>query len=957
MDTEEVSLSVCDEDHYVARGPNESGWVYCPKCEAFMCNDCNLETHIDLPRTHKPQTITLPIEVYEKHSKHINYEATDEERSEDHLNRFIHVGKIDKDTYNIMTGSMWTDTGIADGKDFMMVSFFGPSGAGKSTLMRSLFPTTDNRLPIPGSPDSTMSTSRDINAFKATITDNDNVERNYIMVDTEGIGGGQQTVIKGLNNGADDKERLQFVNTTYPRLLYLFSNVFVFVFDASLKQKGTIANYLIHYAYTGASKSANQFLRPHLVLIINKAKGNPELEVSKSTKAFLVDEVTEPLKVLFQSINVINIPENSNTFAYTNQVIELEKLIRGKLIHSSESKGIARLNNTREFIMKNMSAAISKFSHSPDAFIDFFDLEACFQPVGKSLSDFIHMYFVVAYNQYEKNRSSWNPRLDYNLAIESTRHRVIKYYQDHKKLHAITEEFTKSLRQAIKDALVHIEKWAPCGYKFESGSYCSFKRHTHGDIHQSHDTYKASMWTGYIHHRIEGEFIAHTPAPASLVDIDFNNEPPKSAGYRLLSLCGGGIRGVVECVILKEIQTLVHDIPIVKLFDLIVGTSTGGLVALALATNNYTPEKGIEMFETLGKVVFVGKFGTNLPIKIGFAVSILYSVFGSLYDRKELHNALAEVIPDTSLIESSKDVKVAVPSVTTENGRFNIRLFGSYNRQEHSDYQLDFSSSCIDASEATSAAGGYFPPFKSDQGIVYTDGGMMANNPCVIALEEGQLLWKDQQCDLLTVIGTGNFPQTNTIKGTKSLFDMSVDLITDCEAKTKAAKKMLKPTSLLSDLNTDFDMPIGLSDVASLPILIDEARSQAKTDEDIKILSRKLLATLFYIDVEDDDNKLKCTIRSRINPLPESILKQFDLESAQFTVYINRAIMVDVQEQPYTINPFGIQLSIDVSPKLLDLTLDVKCHLQCADHSANDSSISGCPKTIIRKEHGYMKSP
>eukprot|EP01133_Synstelium_polycarpum_P017102 gene17102-20371_t len=866
---------------------------------------------------------------------------------------------------------MWTDTGIADGKDFMMVSFIGPSGAGKSTLMRSLNSiTTDNRLPIPGSPDSTTSTSRDINAFKATLKSrNYNIERNYILLDTEGLGGGYQNVIKGSDNVADI-ERVMFVNTTYPRLLYLFSNVLVFVFEASPTQKGTIADYLIKYAHAGAARSSNQFLRPHLILIFNKVDGKINLDVSKPTNEFLDDEVTKDLKVLFQSINVIYIPNGlSNILGYAQQVAKLEKLIKNNLNHSSESKGIAGLNNTREFIMKNMTAAISKFNHSPDAFIDFFDLEACFQPVGKSLSDFIHMYFVVAYNQYEKNRSSWNPRLDYNLAIESTRHRVIKYYQDHHQKYAITKEYTESLRQAIKDALVHIEKWAPCGYKFDRGSYCSFKKHTHGDIHQSKDTYKDSIWTAHDHHRIEGMFIAHIPTPPNLMDIDFNNgqgrwldrcrittdiehnkhlyQPPKSAGYRLLSLCGGGIRDVVECVILNEIQTLVHDIPIVKLFDLIVGTSTGGLVALAMATNNYTPEKGKEMFETLGKEVFVGKLGTGIPV-VGGIISILYGVWNGMYDREKLHNVLAKVIPDTSLIESSKDVKVAVPSVTTEDGKLKIRLFGSYNRQEHSDYQLDFSSSCIDAAEATSAAGFYFPPFKSSKGMVYTDGGMMANNPCVIALEEGQLLWKDQQCDLLTVIGTGNFPQTKTIKGTKSLFDMSVDLITDCEAKTKAAKKMLKPTSLLSDLNTKFDKPIGLSDVAGLPTLIKEASIQAKTDEDIKILSRKLLATLFYIDVEDDDNKLKCTIRSRINPLPESILQQFDLESAQFTVYLQSRV-IKVQQQLYTINPFGIQLSIDVQ-QTPDLVIDVRCHLQCTDLSANDSSISGCPKTIIRKK-------
>eukprot|EP01133_Synstelium_polycarpum_P014493 gene14493-17104_t len=926
-------------------------------------------------KKHSPRLVTLPIGEYEKRVKLLNYEASTKEKSEDYLNNFIYLDQDKRAPgINIMTGPMWTDTGIADDQDFMMGSI------------------ANQRLPISAGSDST-STSRDINAFKATLTDYHNVERNYLLLDTEGTGGSHYPAIKGSDKASiDGQERKQFVNKTYPRLLYLFSNVLVFVFDADPRQKGTILENLVDYAYTEARKSANQFLRPHLIVIFNKVKGNPELDISKSTNAFLEDIVTEPLRVLFQSINVINIPKgDSNIVTYTHQVVELEKLIKIKLTHSIESKSIARLNNTRQFIMKNMTAAISKFSHSPEAFIDFFDLEACFQPVGESLSDFIYMYFIVAYHQYEKNRSTWNPILDYNLAIESTRHRVTKYYQDHLSLHAITEENTESLRQAIKDALVHIEKWAPCGYKFGSGFYCSFKKHTH-----------------------EGVFIAHTPAPTSLVDIDFNTgtgrwldrcrittiiehnkhlyrvcigciknvptqtlacghvlcvdcceklpgqcwickqridwiskEPPKSAGYRLLSLCGGGIPGVVECVILKEIQTLVHDIPIVKLFDLIVGTGAGGLVALALATNNYTPEQGIEIFEHLGKEIFVGKFGTGIPLISGI-ISKLHSGWNGMYDREKLHNALALVIPATSLIQSSKDVKVAVPSVTTEDGKLKIRLFGSYNRQEHSDYQLDFSSSCLDAAEATSAATGYFPPFISSQEIVYTDGGMMANNPCVIALEEGKLLWKDQQCDLLSIFGTGTFPQSHTLSGISSLAKTHLDQVTDCEAKSNTAKMMLESTStLLFDVNTKFDRIIELDEVDSLPTLISEASSKAMKDEEIKRLSHKLLATLFYIDVKDHDNKLYCTIKSRVNPLPESIIKQFET-SSMFTVFTKDKV-IKVQQQPNTTGPFGIKLSLDVPPTV-DLTLDVRCHLQCTDLSANESSISGCPKTIIRKK-------
>eukprot|EP01133_Synstelium_polycarpum_P017100 gene17100-20367_t len=817
-----------------------------------------------------------------------------------------------------------------------------------------------------------MSTSRDINAFRATITDDDNIERNYIMVDTEGFGGGYVTAMKG--SGSDNvagKERIQFIKTTYPRLLYLFSNVFVFVFEADPRGKGTIAEYLINYAYTGAARSANQFLRPHLIVIFNKVNGKMDLDISMSTKAFLEDELTKPLGLLFQSINVIYIPENSNFATYVQQVSELERFIKNNLVHSSKRKRDEGLTNTRQFIMKNMEIAIGKFNHSPDVFIDFFDLEACFKPVDRSLSDYIHMYFIVVHNQHESSESTITDV--YEMAVKSTIQRIIKFYQDHKQKHGIiSPPFLQSLRDSITVASFYIEQYAPCGHIFK-GSQCSLRKHMHENTHQSEGL------------KVEGEFVAHTPPPPSLVDIDFAKDPgecclqitndsdkdsylrrvcigciknvptqtlackhvlcadccnksptqclvcevkidraskdiPESAGYRLLSLCGSGVRGVAECVILNEIQTLVHNINIAKLFDLIVGASTGGLVALALATKNYSPIQCIKLFGMeddifvrnsdigVGKETIIQQPGIGISTFTDARLSLQYTT------EEKRRAALGDVFPkDRSIIESSKDVKVAVTSVNKEGGRLSLHLFGSYSRKDHSDYQIDHSSSCLVASDAMFRDAVY-PPFKSSNGV------MLENNPIVLAMEEGELLWSGQQCDLIASTGAPKYQIQHT--------------------KLEATPSLLFNVNLQSTKALDED----------LSNLVSEAIRQAKNNEEIKRLSRKLLATLFYIDVEDDDDKLNCTIRYRIDALPGTILQQLRSEQPMFTLYLQGSV-IKVQLPPYTINPFGIKLSIDVPPTG-DLILDVRCHLQCSDPvgSANDSSISGCPKTIIRKK-------
>jgi patatin-like phospholipase/acyl hydrolase len=59
---------------------------------------------------------------------------------------------------------------------------------------------------------------------------------------------------------------------------------------------------------------------------------------------------------------------------------------------------------------------------------------------------------------------------------------------------------------------------------------------------------------------------------------------PVQSGFRILSLDGGGVKGIAQLAIMKRIEKECFGIPIVQLFDLIVGTNVGGQIALALTT-------------------------------------------------------------------------------------------------------------------------------------------------------------------------------------------------------------------------------------------------------------------------------------------------------------------------------------------------------------------------------------
>ncbi|GAB7336945.1 hypothetical protein MBLNU13_g02310t1, partial [Cladosporium sp. NU13] len=72
---------------------------------------------------------------------------------------------------------------------------------------------------------------------------------------------------------------------------------------------------------------------------------------------------------------------------------------------------------------------------------------------------------------------------------------------------------------------------------------------------------------------------------------------PRGAGVRVLALDGGGIRGVVQLEILQGIQrALGKHLPVQAFFDLIVGTGTGGLIAVALAEQGKTLDHCQDMF-------------------------------------------------------------------------------------------------------------------------------------------------------------------------------------------------------------------------------------------------------------------------------------------------------------------------------------------------------------------------
>lgn len=221
-------------------------------------------------------------------------------------------------------------------------------------------------------------------------------------------------------------------------------------------------------------------------------------------------------------------------------------------------------------------------------------------------------------------------------------------------------------------------------------------------------------------------------------------EPPTYGNLiTVLSIDGGGIRGVIPGVILafleSELQKLDgEDARIADYFDVIAGTSTGGLVTAMLTAPN---EKNRPLFAAKD----IRDFYLNECPKIfpqpSFplftnATKVIKALAGPKYDGKYLHRLVKEKLGNTRLHQTLTNVVIP----TFDINRLQPTIFSSYEVKQNQSLDALLSDICI----ATSAAPTYLPAHyfetKDSAGKVRSfnliDGGVAANNPALVAIGE-----------------------------------------------------------------------------------------------------------------------------------------------------------------------------------------------------------------------------
>ncbi len=281
--------------------------------------------------------------------------------------------------------------------------------------------------------------------------------------------------------------------------------------------------------------------------------------------------------------------------------------------------------------------------------------------------------------------------------------------------------------------------------------------------------------------------------------------------YRILSIDGGGIRGVLSITILQRLQAEFPDM--LEKIDLFAGTSTGGILALALAAGK-SPQRALDLYVQKGKQVFRDTTFDNIKDAFGLA--------GAEYTNKGLKAALEEEFGEQKLKDLPGRVVISTFDLDNESANLDVartwkpKFFHNFPGEDS-----DGEQKIVDVALRTSAAPTFFPIYQG-----YVDGGVIANNPSMCAI--AQAVDKDTGGQRLTSVvllslSTGGYPKFleemdgdwGLLKWGKNLIDImlegSVEVV-DYQCRRLLRQRYHRIAPRLS-------RPISLGKIKEIPVL------------------------------------------------------------------------------------------------------------------------------------------
>ncbi|QSQ21801.1 patatin-like phospholipase family protein [Pyxidicoccus parkwayensis] len=203
----------------------------------------------------------------------------------------------------------------------------------------------------------------------------------------------------------------------------------------------------------------------------------------------------------------------------------------------------------------------------------------------------------------------------------------------------------------------------------------------------------------------------------------------------ILALDGGGIRGIITAAFLAHVEERMQ-VRMVEHLRLLTGTSTGAIIALALASG-MSAKEALEAYKTAGPLIF------------GQGRSWLSRLFRTAHDNTQLTHWLQRTFGDKTLNDAS--VPIAIPTLEALTGRIRV-----WKDNHHPDLR-EGGKKMWEVALASAAAPTYLPAVQIEGFGTYLDGGLWANNPSLVGLIEARrYLGVDLPSVGLLSVGTGS---------------------------------------------------------------------------------------------------------------------------------------------------------------------------------------------------------
>ncbi len=289
--------------------------------------------------------------------------------------------------------------------------------------------------------------------------------------------------------------------------------------------------------------------------------------------------------------------------------------------------------------------------------------------------------------------------------------------------------------------------------------------------------------------------------------------------FKILSIDGGGIRGVYPAHILKCFEEKL-GINLLESFDMIAGTSTGSIIAAGVACNIRASEM-VRMYREHGSDIF-NKKKSIIPFKR--LRKVVQPLFESIYESSSLSDVLKGVFNDSTLGEIKKPL--ILPATDIGNGGVHV-----FKSAYDPTFLRDRAVKIRDAVLASCSAPTFFDPHKVDEYLL-SDGGLWANNPALVAVIDAKKRLGIKYEDIQVVtIGTGHSKVAYGLKhnggwglgtGWKHKAFISFMLSLQSQSALNYLKLHLKQEQILRiDFESDTELP--LDDTTEIDNLISMA--------------------------------------------------------------------------------------------------------------------------------------